>query len=81
MSSDQKVVIQRQGVGFCGLLFVVLLVLKLGVGDTAVVGLSWWIVTLPLWAPTVFLLGLVVVVLLATLICWASLLIVDKFKK
>jgi hypothetical protein len=36
-------------IGFTGLLFIVLFVLKLGVGDTAVETWSWWWVTAPLW--------------------------------
>ena len=42
------------GVGFCDLLFVVFLVLKL----THVIDWSWWWVTAPLWIP----LALVIVV-------------------
>lgn len=36
-------------VGFPGALFLLLLALKLGVGDTDVVNWSWWWVTAPLW--------------------------------
>lgn len=50
--SQEKTVVVRSGIGFCGLLFIVLLCLKVGVVDTQVVGLSWWWVTAPLWAPT-----------------------------
>ena len=37
------------GIGFCGLLFIVFLILKLGVGDTVVKTWSWWWVCAPLW--------------------------------
>lgn len=63
LMSNQKVVISRQGIGFFGLLFVVLLVLKLGVAETAVVGWSWWWVTAPLWGPTCLLLGIILLAL------------------
>jgi len=35
------------GIGFCGLLFIVFLVLKL----TEVIAWSWWWITAPLWMP------------------------------
>lgn len=35
------------GVGFLGLLFITLLVLKL----THVIDWSWWVITMPLWCP------------------------------
>ena len=37
------------GIGLFGALFLVLFVLKLGVGDTQVEDWSWWWVTAPLW--------------------------------
>jgi len=39
---------QTGGISFLGLLFIVFLVLKLGVGNTSVVNWSWWWVTAPL---------------------------------
>ncbi len=57
MSSD-KVVVKRGGVGFCGLLFIVLLLLKVGVVETQVTQWSWWTITAPLWGPTVLVLGI-----------------------
>ena len=36
------------GIGFLGALFIVLLVLKVGLGDTDVVDWSWWLVASPL---------------------------------
>lgn len=48
------------GVGLCGLVFVVFLVLKLAeIGQVA--HWSWWWVTAPLWMPLAFVLALVVV--------------------
>jgi len=38
----QKVVVTKQGSGFCGLLFIILLLLKIGVVETAVMSWSWW---------------------------------------
>lgn len=64
MGSDQTVVVSRQGVGFCGLLFIVLLSLKLGVANTTVVGWSWIWIFSPLWAPTACLMSGIVVSLL-----------------
>lgn len=48
MSEPQVV---YRGVGFWSLLTIVLLVLKLGVGDTAVQDCSWFLVFLPLFTP------------------------------
>lgn len=68
MSSDQKVVISNRGVGFCGLLFIVLLLLKVGVVETAVMGWSWWLITAPLWGPISLMIGCAAAVLLVMLI-------------
>ncbi len=52
------------GVGFCGLLFIALLVLKL----THVIDWSWWWITAPLWAiPALAILAVIVVMLIALL--------------
>ena len=40
------------GIGFCGLLTIALIVLKL----TSVIAWSWWWVLVPLWLPVVLLL-------------------------
>ena len=68
---SEKTVVVRSGIGFAGLLFIVLLCLKVGVVPTQVVGWSWWWITAPLWAPTaVFiavLLGIGIFALLALL--------------
>lgn len=47
------------GIGLCGVLFVVFLVLKL----VGVIDWSWWWVTAPLWLPTVVLSGIFGVVM------------------
>lgn len=47
--SNQPVIIQQSGggIGICGVLFIVFLVLKL----CSVITWSWWWVTAPLWIP------------------------------
>lgn len=50
------------GVGFCGLLGIAFIVLKL----CGVIGWSWWWVTAPLWVPfalalAVFVVGLILI--------------------
>lgn len=76
MANDQKVVISSQGIGFCGLLFIVLLLLKVGVVETTVIGWSWWWITSPLWGPvclvfggTITFLVIVLVMFFCGLIC------------
>ncbi len=44
-SSSKATATASGGVGFCGLLFIALLVLKL----THVIDWSWWWITAPLW--------------------------------
>ncbi len=39
------------GIGFFTLLFLLFLALKLGVGNTIVMGWSWWLISAPLWGP------------------------------
>lgn len=56
------------GIGFCGLLAIVFIVLKLGVGNTAVMGWSWWWVLSPLWIPWVIVLGILAICLIIWLI-------------
>lgn len=45
------------GIGFCGLLFIVFLILKL----TKVITWSWWWVTAPLWGPVAIFLAVLVI--------------------
>lgn len=63
MSSDNsKVVVSRTGIGFCGVFFIILFLLKIGVIETAVTGWSWWLITLPLWGPTCLFLGILLII-------------------
>ncbi|WNM69913.1 membrane protein [Rhodococcus phage GuyFagieri] len=48
---EPKNQLNSPGIGLCGFVFLIFLVLKLGVGETAVVDWSWWAVTAPLWGP------------------------------
>ena len=80
MSSDQKIVVQKHGIGFCGLLFIVLLILKLGVGKTVVVGWSWWLVTLPLWGPLALSLVIIAFCLLMAFIVWIIYKSIDRIQ-
>jgi hypothetical protein len=59
MANDVKV---NGGIGFCGLLAIVFIVLKL----TKVITWSWWWVTCPLWLP--WAIALVVIIIYAILI-------------
>lgn len=81
----QKVVVTKRGIGFCGLLFIVLLLLKVGVIKTAAMGWSWWWITSPLWAPTCLVLGIIALVLVVMLITVLGGLlvasIIDKYEK
>lgn len=52
------------GVGFCTVLFLIFLVLKL----VGVIDWSWWWVTAPLWIPFSTLVAISIVVLIVTLI-------------
>jgi hypothetical protein len=59
---SEKTIVVRNGIGFCGLLFIVLLCLKVGVVPTQVVGWSWWWITAPLWAPTAAVVGVLLAI-------------------
>jgi hypothetical protein len=61
------------GIGFCGLLAIVFITLKLGIGNTAVMGWSWWWVLSPLWIPFALVLGILA-------ICFIVWLILQLFK-
>ena len=66
--SQEKTVVVKSGVGFCGLLFIVLFCLKVGVVETQVVGWSWWLITAPLWAPTAIALSVFLLVCVVALV-------------
>ena len=76
MASDQKIVVTRQGIGFCGLLFIVLLLLKVGVVETAVLGWSWIWITAPLWGPIALFISIMLLIGLIGLSIWISILII-----
>ena len=61
------------GIGFCGLLTIVFVALKLGIGNTTVMGWSWWWVLSPLWIPFALMLGIAA-------ICFVIWLILQAFK-
>jgi len=52
------------GIGFCGLLTVAFIVLKL----TGVIAWSWWWVLAPVWIPAIF----AIAVLALILVVWAA---------
>jgi len=52
----------KSGVGFCGLLFIVLLLLKVGVVETQVVAWSWWVIFAPLWVPSAIVFSIFAVI-------------------
>ena len=56
-----------QGLGLGTILFLIFLTLKLG-GWGVVATWSWWWVTSPLWIPLVLIVGVVIIVGLATYI-------------
>lgn len=57
------------GIGFCGALFLVFLVLKL----TGSIAWSWWWVTAPLWIPWVlFIVGTVFIFIAAGLTAFVA---------
>ena len=56
-----------QGLGLGTILFLIFLTLKLG-GWGVVATWSWWWVTAPLWIPLILIVGIVVIVGLATYI-------------
>lgn len=66
---SDKIQIGSGGISITGLLFIVFLVLKLGVGNTAVMGWSWWWVCAPLWLPLAVVLGIVLLFLIIGAIC------------
>ena len=64
MNKDNK---SSQGLGLGTILFLIFLTLKLG-GWGVVATWSWWWVTSPLWIPLVLIVGVVIIVGLATYI-------------
>ena len=61
-SSSKATASASGGVGFCGLLFIALLVLKL----THVIDWSWWWITAPLWGgAALFIIAVILIVLIS----------------
>ncbi len=63
-----KVQVGSGGCGFFGIMFLVFLALKLGVGNTVVMGWSWWAVFAPLWGPTAVVLGIFLIIIIVAII-------------
>lgn len=68
------------GIGFFGILFLILFVLKLGVFDTQVQDWSWWKVSAPLWGPPLFVVVFLLVSAALVLIGKAIVAVVDAVK-
>ena len=60
---ETKTNMKQHGIGFCGLLAIVFITLKLA-GIGAVATWSWWWVLSPLWMPFAIFLAIVVVVVI-----------------
>jgi hypothetical protein len=58
MSNENKTVVSGGGIGFCGVLCIAFIVLKL----CGVINWSWIWVLAPIWVPTLFVLSLVVII-------------------
>lgn len=81
MANDQRVVVTRSGIGFCGVLFIILLLLKVGVIETVAMGWSWWWITAPLWGPLAIFCGIVVVAMVVFLIALGVCSLIDLIRK
>lgn len=78
--SQDKVIVTNKGVGFCGLLFIVLLLLKVGVVETQAVAWSWWIVFAPLWVPSAIVLGILAIMAIFGILALLGAALVSYFK-
>lgn len=56
---------QSGGIGLCGFIFLIFLVLKL-LGVSEVATWSWWAVTAPLWIPAILVIGFLIIVYMLT---------------
>lgn len=68
MKNKIKVIIPQRGIGFCGLLFIILLLLKVGVVKTTVVGWSWIWIFSPLWGPLALVMSIPLLII-ACMMC------------
>jgi hypothetical protein len=67
MSNSNVVVRNSGGIGFCGMLALVFITLKL----CNVIAWSWWWVLAPLWIPFVLVFGILLIAGIIALICAA----------
>jgi hypothetical protein len=64
MGNNSNSMISQQGVGFCGLLTIVFIVLKL----CNVIDWSWWWVLSPIWIPTAIIIAIVILVFIIVIV-------------
>lgn len=64
--NENKITFDRSRIGFLGIFFLILFILKVGVIETVVVGWSWWWIAAPLWGPVVLLITVPIAVCLCT---------------
>ena len=81
VNDQTKVVVTRQGIGLCGLLFIVLFLLRVGVIDTTVMGWSWIWVTIPLWGLIALFVSILLFMCLNCLVTASIITLVAKYKK
>lgn len=72
MSTEKTINVSSKSVGFCGIMFIVLFVLKVGIGNTSVIGWSWWWIAVPLWGPIAFVLGATTTIFLLVILGFSS---------
>jgi len=65
MSKEKTVIVANasRGIGFIGILFIVLLLLKVGVIETQAMQWSWWIIFAPFWAIPAIVLSVFVIII------------------
>lgn len=73
-----QISVVRRGIGLCGLMFIILFLLKVGVVKTEVMAWSWLWIALPLWWPLGILL-LIGVIALACFLCYLFIILVMGF--
>lgn len=69
--------VEQSGIGFLGLVFIVLLVIKLTVRDD----LSWLWVTVPLWGPVALLVCVAVVLAVIALVGLGLAWVIEKVRQ